>query len=478
MGFFDKLRSVSERNDSLLCVGLDPRPEYVPDGDVLAFNRRIIEQTADSVCAYKPNFAFYEAQGLKGLEALQQTISYIHQATDVPVILDAKRGDIGSTAEAYAHAAFEVWGADAVTVNPYLGHDSLLPFLRYSDRGIFVLCHTSNPSAEDFQTLTVGGFPWDTPSGPKAAWEPRLYEVVAQRAIEWNAQGNLGLVVGATYPEELAAVRRIAPEMWLLVPGVGAQGGDLEATLHAGLRPDGLGLIISASRSIIYAEDPRQAALALRDQINKCRREQAALGAKPSTGSSDRCWQLVLALHDLGCIQFGDFILASGQHSSIYIDLRLLVSDPAVLRMVAQAYAELLRHLQFDRLAAIPYAALPIGTAVALETGHPLIYPRKEVKGHGTRRAIEGKFEPGERVVVLDDVITTGGSKLRAIEPLEAAGLKVQDVVVLLDREQGGKEELAERGYRLHSVLTMSELLAALQREGRITQAQALSCRR
>jgi len=458
MGFFDKLRAAIERHNSLLCVGLDPRPGYIPNGDILAFNQRTVEQTADLACAYKPNFAFYEAQGLEGLKALKQTVDYIHQTTDVPVILDAKRGDIGSTAEAYARAAFEVWGADAVTVNPYLGHDSLLPFLRYSDRGVFVLCHTSNPGAEDFQTLPVGDY--------------ALYEIIAQRATEWNTQGNLGLVVGATYSEELAAVRRIAPEMWLLVPGIGAQGGDLEATLSTGLRADGLGLIISASRSITFAEAPRQAALTLRDQINYLRSQFPTPNSQPSTFNL----QLVLALHDLGCIQFGHFTLASGQVSPIYIDLRLLVSDPATLRMVARAYTHMLRHLQFDRIAAIPYAGLPIGTAVALEAGRPLIYPRKEVKGHGTQRAIEGKFEPGERVVVLDDVITTGGSKLTAIEPLEAAGLKVQDVVVLLDREQGGKEELAEQGYQLHSVLTMRELLAALQANGRMGESANDSC--
>lgn len=255
--FFEKLHAAIGQNDSLLCVGLDPRPELIPGRDLLAFNQRIIEDTADLACAYKPNSAFYEAQGLEGLEALQQTINYIHHTTDVPVILDAKRGDIGSTAEAYAHAAFDVWRADAVTVNPYLGHDSLSPFLKRHDKGVFVLCHTSNPSAGEFQTLSIG--------------DHQLYEIVAQRAVKWNTQGNLGLVVGATHPQELVAVRRIAPHMWLLVPGIGAQGGDLEATLSTGLRSDGLGLIISASRSITYADDPRQAALALRNQINYLR---------------------------------------------------------------------------------------------------------------------------------------------------------------------------------------------------------------
>lgn len=455
MRFFDRLRAAADRNESLVCVGLDPRPEYLPDGDILAFNRRIIEQTADLVCAYKPNFAFYEAQGFRGLEALRHTIDEIHRTTDVPVILDAKRGDVGSTAEAYARGAFEVWGADAVTLNPYMGQDSLLPFLRYTDRGAFVLCHTSNPGAQEFQAMPVGG--------------QYLYELVAQRATAWNAQGGLGLVVGATYPQELVAVRRIVPEMWLLVPGVGAQGGDLEAIVRAGLRADGLGLIISSSRAIICAHDPRQAARDLRNQINQLRSQSSVPGPSPVAHSRE----LALALHDLGSIQFGQFTLASGLTSPIYIDLRLLVADMAMLRMVARAYARVLSRLQFDRLAAIPYAGLPIGTAVALQTGHPLIYPRKEAKEYGAKRAIEGAFEPGERVVVLDDLISTGGSKLAAIEPLKAAGLIVQDIVVLLDREQGGREELANHGYQLHSVLTLSELLVLLRCEGRIAEQQA-----
>jgi uridine monophosphate synthetase len=460
MGFFDKLQSAIERTDSLLCVGLDPRPEYFASDGMLAFNQRIIDGTAALACAYKPNFAFYEAQGLKGLEALRQTIGLIHEKTGALVILDAKRGDIGPTAEAYAHAAFEVWGADAITLNPYLGHDSVLPFLTYPDKGVFVLCHTSNSSAEEFQAAHVGG--------------QALYEVVARQATRWSTPESLGLVVGATYPEELATVRRIAPDSWFLVPGIGAQGGDLEATLRAGLRADGLGLIINSSRAIMLADDPRQAALALRDRINNLRTHVSVHGSP----SEDPKLQLALTLHDLGCIQFGDFTLASGQVSPIYIDMRLLVSDPAALQRVAHHYASLLRPLQFDRLGAIPYAGLPIGTAVALETGCPLIYPRKEAKQYGTRRPIEGRFTSGETVLVLDDLITTGGSKLAAIKPLEAAGLIVRDIVVLLDRQQGGKEQLAREGYHLHALLTMSELLDILQAKGRITEAQAASCRR
>ena len=257
-GFFHWLEESIEKNDSLLCVGLDPRVDRLAGEDVFAFNQRIIDATSDLVCAYKPNFAFYEALGLSGLEALQRTVEYIHQR-GLPVILDAKRGDIGPTAEAYAHAAFHVWAADAVTVNPYLGGDSVAAFAQHEDKGVFVLCHTSNPSAEELQTLDVGGQP--------------LYLQVAELVRKWNTHGNIGLVVGATYPQVLAEMRRTFPEMWFLVPGVGAQGGDLEATVHAGLNADGRGLIINVARSVIFADDPRRVARDLRDRINAIRRQ-------------------------------------------------------------------------------------------------------------------------------------------------------------------------------------------------------------
>jgi uridine monophosphate synthetase len=461
--FAEKLTHAIERNDSLLCVGLDPRPDRFPPqvlaqpGPIFTFNKTIIDATADLVCAYKPNFAFYEAQGVEGLAALRLTIEYVHEVTDVPVILDAKRGDIGSTAEAYAKAAFEVWEADAVTVNPYLGHDAVQPFTAYTDRGVFVLCHTSNPGATDLQTLDCGGRP--------------LYQVVAEQAVRWGA--NVGLVIGATYPQALRAVREMAPQMWVLLPGVGAQGGDLEAALAAGLDEQGSGIIVNASRSILYAEDPRTTAQKLRDRINAARSMPNSQITIPKsqflTSSRD---QLILALADIGCVKFGQFTLTSGLQSPIYIDLRLLVSHPNVLRNVTWAYTQVLRPLAFDRLVAIPYAALPIGTAVSLELDRPLIYPRKEVKGYGTRRAVEGEFQKGERVVVLDDLITTGNSKLEAIAPLEELGLRVKDVVVLIDREQGGREYLEGHGYRLHAVFGMGEMLDVLAQQGRISKPQ------
>ena len=462
MTFTEKLTHAIERNDSLLCVGLDPRPDRFPPqvmaqpDPIFAFNKTIIDATAYLVCVYKPNFAFYEAQGLEGLVALRRTIEYIHEVTDMPVLLDAKWGDIGSTAEAYAKAAFEVWGADAVIVNPYLGHDAVQPFTAYADRGVFLLCHTSNPGATDLQTLDCGGRP--------------LYLVVAEQAVRWGA--NVGLVIGATYPQALRAVREMNPQTWILLPGVGAQGGDLEAALAAGLDEQGSGVLVSASRSIIYAEDPRAAAQELRDRINAARSIPSSQIPIPKPTHLPSTHNLALTLADIGCVKFGQFTLASGLQSPIYIDLRLLVSHPSTLRDVAQAYAQLLHPLAFDRLAAIPYAALPIGTAVSLELGRPLIYPRKEIKGYGTRRAVEGEFQKGERIVVLDDLITTGASKLEAITPLEELGLQVEDVVVLIDREQGGREYLEERGYRLHAVFGLGEMLDVLAQHSRISTAQ------
>lgn len=181
---------------------------------------------------------------------------------------------------------------------------------------------------------------------------------------------------------------------------------------------------------------------------------------------------LIHGLADLGAVRFGTFTLKSGATSPVYIDLRLLVSDPRLLADVAKAYAAILDHLTFDRIAAIPYAGLPIGTAVALATGRPMVYPRKEVKAYGTGQAIEGRFAPGETVVLLDDLISTGGSKIEAIRPLEAAGLLVRDVVVLIDREGGGAAELVTAGYHLHSVLTLTEIVSAMHADGRLSDGE------
>lgn len=265
MSFAERLTRAQTVSGSLVCVGLDPDltrmpRELVGEAEpVLAFNRRIVDATADLAAAYKPQIAFYSALGKEA--ELLASIRYIRdKAPQALIILDAKRNDVGNTAEAYAREAFDRYEADAVTVNPYMGEDSVRPFLARPDRGAILLCRTSNPGARDFQDLLVGGVP--------------LYMRVAERAAaRWNDARNLMLVVGATYPAEMAALRRAHPLLPFLVPGIGAQGGDLENTLAAGLDADGAGLLINSARGIIYAgggaaEAIRAAAQALHGAIN------------------------------------------------------------------------------------------------------------------------------------------------------------------------------------------------------------------
>ena len=269
--FRTKYEAAAARNRSLLCVGLDPDPALIPeDVSSLDFLRAIVEATADLVCCFKPNAAFYEAEGEAGLGTLHALVESIPE--EVPVLLDAKRGDIGNTATFYARAIFDEMHADAVTLNPYLGADALEPFFAYEDRHSFVLCRTSNASARDLQDLVVG------------EGGLRLYEHVALLANRWNTRGNVGLVVGATYPEEAARVRALSPELLLLLPGVGAQAGELEAVVRGAVDAHRGGILVNASRSVLYAgrdagagdlagyaSAARAAAAALRDAINAAR---------------------------------------------------------------------------------------------------------------------------------------------------------------------------------------------------------------
>lgn len=258
VNFYQKLDAVITKNNSLVCVGLDNSKP--PQFD---FNRTIIDATHDLVCAYKPNSAFYEAQGTEGLAELKKTCDYIREKyPEIVLILDAKRGDIGSSNEGYVKYAFDWLGADAVTLHPYVGKEALKPFLDRKEKGSIILCRTSNPGAGEFQDSAVD-------SGNQSV---KLYQVIAEHvAKEWNYNGNCGLVVGATYPNELQIVRRIVGDMPILVPGIGAQGGDIEATLKAGLTSKKSGLLISSSRGIIFAKDPRLEAQKLRDEINNYR---------------------------------------------------------------------------------------------------------------------------------------------------------------------------------------------------------------
>jgi orotidine-5'-phosphate decarboxylase len=275
MNFLNKLLAASRQQNSLLCIGLDPEPERLPAKlydmpvakAVTYFCRGIIEATVPYVCAFKPNLAFYEALGLEGMSVFQEVIDAI--PARIPIIVDAKRGDLGNTARKYAAAVFDKYSCDAVTVNPYLGYDSVAPFLEYHEKGVILLCRTSNPGARDFQDLLV--YVENDQVKP-------LYEVVAQRVQSWNKAGNCGLVVGATYPQELGIIRSKCPDMPILIPGVGAQGGDLEASVGAGVDAFGEKAIIAVSRAVLYAGEGTDFAAAaanearvLRDRINEVR---------------------------------------------------------------------------------------------------------------------------------------------------------------------------------------------------------------
>ena len=455
--FFEHLQARAVASDSLLCVGWDPHPELLPENTARAartFCEELIAATAEFACAFKPNAAFFEALGPDGVAALQAVIASVPDG--IPVILDAKRGDIPSSAEAYARAAFDVLGAHALTVNPYLGGDAVAPFIRVADRGAFVLCKTSNPSADEFQLHTQRG--------------TALYEKVAQRAVEWNQKNNVGLVVGATYPEALSRIRRAAPGLWFLVPGVGAQGGDLAAALNAGLRPDGLGMLISVSRLLARADDPGAAARKLRDQINQ---ERSAISKHETVSDEDQLIsELAADLLATGCVQFGEFTLKSGIDSPFYIDLRRLVGFPQSMQRVVAAYARVLADLEYDHLAGVPYAGLPIATAIGFELRRSMVYARKEAKQYGTRAPVEGVFAAGDTAVLIDDLATTGASKFEAIEKLSAAGLQVRDIVVLIDRNGSARTDLEGRGYCYHAVVELRTLLTHWQRSGAITAEQ------
>jgi len=261
-GFTERLEQAATAAKSLVCVGLDPAPARMPVSSVAEFNRAIVDATAGLVCAYKPNLAFYEALGLPGLEDLQKTIAHIRDtAPGVIIIGDAKRGDIGPSAQAYAKAMFQVWGFDAITINAWGGQDTVTPFIEDESKGVFVWCRGSNPGSADFQDAQIA-----TDDGPMP-----LYRSMALSCREWDTKGNLGLVVGATVPEQLGEVRAACPDMPLLIPGVGAQGGDLEAAVRQGADSRGRAALINSSRGIIYASSGADFAQAAAREADKLR---------------------------------------------------------------------------------------------------------------------------------------------------------------------------------------------------------------
>jgi uridine monophosphate synthetase len=441
-GFFAALEERARLTGAALCIGIDPRADTA--AAALAAAQRLVAATSPVAAAFKPNAAFFEAFGADGIEALIAVVAAIPD--EIPVILDAKRGDIASSAEGYARAAFEVIGAGAITVSPYLGRDALGPFLAREGRGIWVLCRTSNPTSAEIQGIAL-------PDGTTVA------ERVAALATTWAGPDRLGLVVGATQPEALAAIRRIAPEHWILAPGVGAQGAGVDG-LETGLRADGIGLLVTVSRAVADAPDPGEAARNLRDVLARSR------------PASPRPASLAATLHDAGCIRVGEFTLRSGTTSPIYVDLRALTGSAAALRRVAAAFVPALAARDFDHVAPVPYGAMPLGTAVALATDSSLVWPRAQPKEHGTSARVEGRWQPGDRVVLIDDVITSGASAVEAAALLRRAGLVVEHLVVLVERDRRARAALAEEGITLTAITTLAELVADLAAGGAISPEQ------
>jgi uridine monophosphate synthetase len=460
MDFFSRLKISCEKKNSLLCVGLDPRLDLdAADSSSSAIveqflekNRRIVGETEEFAASFKPNIAFYEAYGPAGYEALAATMQLIPPQT--PVIIDAKRCDIGATAEAYASSLFGFFKADAVTLSPYMGRDSADPFLAYEGKGIFMLCRTSNPGAADFQELPVKSMPDASGDSSVDSREP-LFISVAKTCTQWSA--SIGLVVAGNDPASLRAVRGILPEVWILAPGIGAQGGSAEETVRAGVRSDGFGILPLVVRSIANDPDPSNRAREYRNELNRGRETACSGGDKKIPALKD---EVLSGLLRVNCFKLGSFTLKSGKPSPFYIDLRRVGSDAVLLRGVAKAYAYLLEGIEYDRIAGIPMAGLPLATAVVLETGKPLIYPRMDKKDHGTGNLIEGEFQKGDRVVLLDDLITAGTAKVEAAEILRAAGLEVKDLAVLIERGKNARRDMEQNGIALHAFLHINEFFA------------------
>jgi len=474
MNFFDKLNGAIARNQSLLIVGLDPNPEIMPSRycfrsdtpsiisslwDWLQF---VIDQTVDVVCAYKPTLGFYQALGAQGLELLSQVMDAI--PTHIPIILDAKHGDLNSST-VLARTVFEEWQVDAITLSPYSGQDHIAPFLVYPSKAVFVLCCTSNPAARAVQE-------YPTTESP-------LYLHIVKESKTWGTPEQLGLEVGTTVPDVLARIRAIAPERVILARSIWTEGANFTNILAAGLNANGDGLLIPVPQDMLANDHPALAIQSLREEVNQARMQIVREGSTCSVWLPDICLlnqhpyqDLILQLYDIGCILFGNFVQASGATFPYYVDLRKIISNPQIFHQILSAYADILKDLSFDRIAGIPYGSLPTATGLALRLNCPMIFPRKEVKAHGTRRLIEGNFHPGETVLVVDDILISGKSVMEGAAKLKSAGLNVHDIVVFMDHEQGVKDRLRENGYRAHAVLTISEITETLYQAGRIDQEQ------
>jgi uridine monophosphate synthetase len=492
MGFFVQLTDAINSRQSLLVTGLDPNPEMLQSwalrhamggrsflSQARHWIKAVIEATAPHVCAYKPSLGFYQALGPIGLELLREVRELV--PLEVPLIIDAKHGDLNSSS-ALAHYLFRELGADAVTLSPLPGQDIAAPFLLYPDKAVVVTCHSSNPAARIVQHHPDEDDP--------------LYLRIVRETQRWATPEQLLLEVGTSDPAILARVRQEAPERFLILRSLWGEEDRLDALLEAGLSASADGLLLPLPQNLLVEDDLEQRAHRLKQRISD-QRDQWLARQDRQDNSSCSLWlpqrpqdtkeekpsgdepmeSLILNLFDLGCLLFGEYVQASGAVFNYYVDLRQIISDPNLFHQVLHAYAGQLEPLAFDRIAGIPYGSLPTATGLSLLLHKPLIYPRKEVKAHGARRLIEGDFEEGDRVAVVDDILISGGSVLEGIGKLESSGLVVEDVVVFIDHggptDRSARERLEQGGYRLHAVLDIAHITAVLHRAGRLTDAQA-----
>ena len=484
MGFFVKLTDAIADRQSLLVTGLDPNPEMLQSwsarrglagrsflSQARHWIKAVIEATGPHVCAYKPSLGFYQALGPVGLELLLEVRDLVPR--DLPLIIDAKHGDLNSSS-ALAHYLFKDLGADAVTLSPLAGQDIAAPFLLYPDKAVVMTCHSSNQAARQIQH-----YPNE---------EAPLYLQIVRETQLWATPDQLLLEVGTSDPQILARVRAEAPERFLILRSLWGEEEKLDAMLQAGLGAAADGLLLPLPQNLLVEDDMASRAEALKLQIMAKRErwlensergdaDTCALWLPGTQPAADPLEGLIVDLFDIGCLLFGEYVQASGAVFNYYVDLRQIISDPNLFHRVLHAYATQLQGLHFDRIAGIPYGSLPTATGLSLQLHKPLIYPRKEVKAHGARRLIEGDFDAGERVVVVDDILITGGSVLEGIAKLESSGLVVEDVVVFIDHggdhDRQARERLAAAGYRCHSVLNIEQITTVLHRAGRLSDAQA-----
>ncbi|MFM8936371.1 MAG: bifunctional orotidine-5'-phosphate decarboxylase/orotate phosphoribosyltransferase [Vulcanococcus sp.] len=492
MGFFVQLTEAIAARQSLLMTGLDPNPEMLQSwaqrrgmanrsflSQARHWIKAVVEDTSPHVCAIKASLGFYQALGPLGLELLLEVRDLVPR--DLPLIIDAKHGDLNSST-ALAHYLFKDLGVDAVTLSPLAGQDIAAPFLLYADKAVVITCRSSNPAAKRIQYH------------PSEA-DPLFLQIVRECQL-WGTPDQLLLEVGTSDPAVLGQVRQAAPERVLMLRSIWSEEERLDGLLHAGLNPAADGLLLPLPQNLLVEDDLSEQAAELKAMVNRRRErwlsQQPERPAEscdlwlPNTGTpaavtspaaSDPLASLILDLFDIGCLLFGEYVQSSGAVFNYYVDLRQIISDPNLFHRVLHSYATLLEQLEFDRIAGIPYGSLPTATGLSLALHKPLIYPRKEVKAHGARRLIEGDFNNGDTVVVVDDILITGGSVLEGIGKLESSGLVVRDVVVFIDhggeRDRHARERLAGAGYRTHAVLDIARITAVLLEAGRLTAEQA-----